>query len=1282
MKNLWVRLFLNFILFIFSSKAIADDCGPAYAILATMQSKCGSSLEGTFGCPGHTYDIGTMIYSYEPSGFLDIYCYRKSCVVPNYGITSETEGLSPACASGNLLSKAVAQRLIRPINQCGSVIQTENRVVGESIPVTGAPFSLSYFTSWAKGRAAEYKSISTITTATVRPNVTGYELWVYNEVGTQVDHRTFGITPNQNYTYTWNGLNSAGVETWGRVAYSVKVQEKATDFSPVITTTVYLGSLKSKKLGLGLWVPDIWHFYDPGSQTVFNGDGSQRNVTATTIAGGGYRLPEQDGSLVYNFDSTGRITSTLTGITGTAIYTFAYDSAGHLSSIAQPFGRITRFNYTSGLLSSITAPTGEITTVTTNGNGQLATVKAPNGETFSLTYANADGLITAFTNPHNNTTTMTYDADGNLITDKHSDGYSVTLGNLNGNLTSTSAMGLKTSETISGGAGDLISSLQTQTLPDGSIYKVESDNSVFRRTFRGFDQTLVYNSIDPRFGNQALALAFSSNLYRTINYSDTVNLSNSADPFSIVDWTNKTTVGTGTITSVYTGSSHSLVSTTQLGATHKTVFDTYQRPVSDQVGSQTPTTFTYTSELLTKVQQGVRATSLGYQSGTHRLSSVTNPLGQKTSFAYDSAGRLSSQTLPDARVISYNYDFQGNLLSITPPSRPVHSFLLGTNELVSTYQPPNLIAGTNYNTTYSYNLDKKLTKISRPDGQTINLSYNATTGQLNTVTGSFGTYTQTYGSDLNPLRTTGPNGSYVERTYSNSLLNAILTYCNASTYCGDYGIYLDSAGHVSMDTIANGIANGFITYSYDAAEHLIGTGDITLSYDVPDGKLTGTALGTLTDSYAYNSFGEVTGYQAKKSGVVFYSYTLTRDNLGRITRKVELLNGITSTFDYTYDTAGRLTKVMKNSVVSSTYNYDTNGNRSGGIINGTTTNGVYDNQDRLTTFNNFSYTYSLNGDLLTKKDNTLSQTTSYTYDVFGNLTKVILPTKTVKYDIDPLQRRLGKTVGSTLQGRYIHDFQNRLIGELDPASAFKRRYVYASKTQVPDYFIDAAGEKYRIFSDYLGSVRVVMKLSTGTAVQIMEHDEFGRVVRDTSPGFQPLGFAGGEYDADTGLVRFMARDYDPYIGRWLSKDPILFDGGDSNLYGYAANDPVNFIDPMGLWRWPGAIYDDAMRDARNSGLPGPHNGQQDAYRHCVASCMMTQENGSFLAQLLGDANEKRGDWMHNQESGEKCMDQNNNSKGRDFGRGGGNCSQQCAAAAGNGGLTTYTSGSTPGYWGY
>jgi RHS repeat-associated protein len=77
-------------------------------------------------------------------------------------------------------------------------------------------------------------------------------------------------------------------------------------------------------------------------------------------------------------------------------------------------------------------------------------------------------------------------------------------------------------------------------------------------------------------------------------------------------------------------------------------------------------------------------------------------------------------------------------------------------------------------------------------------------------------------------------------------------------------------------------------------------------------------------------------------------------------------------------------------------------------------------------------------------------------------------------------------------------------------------------------------------------------------------DEFGNVINDTHPGFQPFGFAGGLFDQHTGLTRFGARDYDPQVGRWTAKDPINFDGGDTNLYGYVLVNPINLIDPLGF----------------------------------------------------------------------------------------------------------------------
>ena len=107
------------------------------------------------------------------------------------------------------------------------------------------------------------------------------------------------------------------------------------------------------------------------------------------------------------------------------------------------------------------------------------------------------------------------------------------------------------------------------------------------------------------------------------------------------------------------------------------------------------------------------------------------------------------------------------------------------------------------------------------------------------------------------------------------------------------------------------------------------------------------------------------------------------------------------------------------------------------------------------------------------------------------------------------------------------------------------------------------GQLYNVVKDPLGHVRVIDNADTGQAIQRINYDPFGNVLLDTNPGFQPFGFAGGLYDPQTKLVRFGARDYDPEIGLWTAKDPLNFAGGDTNLYAYAGNDPINNIDPSG-----------------------------------------------------------------------------------------------------------------------
>ena len=60
--------------------------------------------------------------------------------------------------------------------------------------------------------------------------------------------------------------------------------------------------------------------------------------------------------------------------------------------------------------------------------------------------------------------------------------------------------------------------------------------------------------------------------------------------------------------------------------------------------------------------------------------------------------------------------------------------------------------------------------------------------------------------------------------------------------------------------------------------------------------------------------------------------------------------------------------------------------------------------------------------------------------------------------------------------------------------------------------------------------------ATGVIAQRIDYDSWGNIILDTNPGFQPFAFAGGLYDPQTGLYHFGAREYDPTIGRWTTKD--------------------------------------------------------------------------------------------------------------------------------------------------
>ena len=278
-------------------------------------------------------------------------------------------------------------------------------------------------------------------------------------------------------------------------------------------------------------------------------------------------------------------------------------------------------------------------------------------------------------------------------------------------------------------------------------------------------------------------------------------------------------------------------------------------------------------------------------------------------------------------------------------------------------------------------------------------------------------------------------------------------------------------------------------------------------------------------------------------------------------QKTETIGGVTDVYAYTYDAVGQLIAASKNARRSRATPTTSMAIAPARRWREPRSAATYDDQDRIVQYGTVIHSYNGAGDLLAKTDG--AQITSYQYDQLGNLLGVTLPTGTaVSYIVDARNRRVGKRVDGALVKGFLYADKLRPVAELDGAGAVVSVFVYAGRT-VPSYMIKG-GAKFRMIADPVGSVRLVVNSATGAIAQRMDYDSFGNVTLDTNPGFQPFGFAGGLYDAETHLVRLGTRDYDAGTGRWLTKDTIGFAGNDSNLYRYVRNDPVNLADPTGL----------------------------------------------------------------------------------------------------------------------
>jgi len=505
---------------------------------------------------------------------------------------------------------------------------------------------------------------------------------------------------------------------------------------------------------------------------------------------------------------------------------------------------------------------------------------------------------------------------------------------------------------------------------------------------------------------------------------------------------------------------------------------------------------------------------------------------------------------PDNTSIWFSYDNNGNMTVLTNPSTIDHGFGYNTVNLNSSYQTP--ISGSY---SYLYDKDRRLKHINFPSGNQINNIYDTT--RLMQIQAPEGNIDLTYicstkvGSITKGTESIiyGYDGKLVTSEALSGTLNQSLFY----GYNNDF------------DLTGLTYAGATTSYLYDNDGLLTGSGSFTISRNAGNGlpeSVTGSAL-SLTRGF--NGYGEVEGEDFTVSGQNLTTWNLTRDNNGRISQKTETIDGVTSDYVYTYDPMGRLLTVTKDGILVEGYDYDANGTRIEemnslrGIVERSFT---YSNEDHLLTAGGTTYQYNVDGFLTAKTEG--ANVTTYDYSSRGELLTVTLPDgRFIEYVHDPLGRRIAKKIDSVIVEKYLWQGLTRLLAVYDGSDSLVQRFEYADG-RMP-VAMTSGGSIYYLTYDQVGSLRVVADAS-GNVVKRIDYDSFGNIIDDSNPTYNvPFGFAGGLHDRDTGLVRFGYRDYDPDTGRWTAKDPILFAGGDTDLYGYCLNDPGNLVDPDGEW---------------------------------------------------------------------------------------------------------------------
>ena len=930
-------------------------------------------------------------------------------------------------------------------------------------------------------------------------------------------------------------------------------------------TSGFLGA-DAKSSGLLALGWDIAVHHRLFGKAVHKGDGTVLKNVVVTHGVDGSSVVEK--SLRYHFNANNLHVKTSNVLTNAVVYTFTYDDAKKLTRITDGNGNVLWLHYNAqGHVALLETDTYQRTTLSVDANTTLQSVTYEDGAAYEFRY-DANALMLQEREPKGNLFTHLFDSSGR-ITQVHDDEGGIYAYETSHSVNyDESIIHYPQSESVIyrnyALENGFLRSTVTYASGDTRTTKTSPDKKTVITQQCGMTTTKRYNATHPLTHEPLLS---SLNITTPSGLSYLVHYDNSIDEQSqeqiithnaqsrrySIDYAN-----------------HEIHVKTAQGDESKFYYDEHMQHLLKYTSpGRLALLYEYDAKgRVTRMTQGLRHSDYVYDERGN-LARVSDATGAITQFRYDARDRLKSITKPNGDTLSFNYDANGNMTQLHTPSSSTNTFTYNGVNKESSWQSPS-----GYITQYRYDKQRRLSNIIRPSGKTEGFTY--TNGQLTGIETEEETLTLHYtcGNKLQSISNT--HGETLTYRYDGELLS----YINSS---GILNERIDFSYNNSFLIESISYANGTEALAYDGDGRVIQNGSASLSYTP---RSTTLQSDNFTTKVHVNAYGEHQSISNHHNSKLLYSQSITsRDLNGKIRATVEHINNKTLRKNYQYDSNGRLIRsksvsgtvvvipfdgmvipiLTDKSTLVETYTYNNEGNRitqsitkDGTLINKTAS---YTIDNALEFIGDTFYTYDDDGYLTSKTDG--NQTTTYEYGTKGELRSVMTPTQTITYRHNANNQRVAKLINGEIVEKYLWLNLTTLLAIYDKDDNLITRYSYANSS-VP-YKMGHNSQTYYLSYNHLGSLRAVTD-SNGNVVKEITYDSFGTILSDSNPNLSVnLGFAGGLYDQDTKLTRFGYRDYDAETGKWTAKDPIGFAGGDTNLYGYVLNDPVNFVDPLGLF---------------------------------------------------------------------------------------------------------------------